>query len=116
MFVATAMVTVLLAALLAWSAVRKLSHEEQVVRTYVRAGVPEDKLNHLAIILLLGATGLVAGLAWAPLGVAAAIGVLCYFALAVASHIRARDAGNLRTPLTLAAIAAIALALRLATA
>jgi hypothetical protein len=55
------------------------------------------------------------GLAWAPIGVAAAIGVILYFIVAVAFHIRADDAENLPTPLALAAIAVAALLLRVAT-
>ena len=115
MVVATTVVTVLLAATLAWSAIRKLSHQEQVVRSYRRAGVPEGMLNALAMILVAGAAGLILGLLWAPIGIAAATGLICYFIVAVAFHIRANDAKNLPTPLTLAAIAAVVLALRLAT-
>jgi hypothetical protein len=114
MSVAAAMVSVLLAALLAWSAVRKLGHQEEVVRSYVRVGVPEDKLNTLAMILLAGTAGLILGLAWAPIGVAAA-GVVCYFLVAIAFHIRAHDMTNLPTPLTYAVLATAVLALRLAT-
>jgi DoxX-like family len=115
MFVATVVVSALLAAALVWSAVRKLSHQDRVVRTYTRVGVPEDKLNYLAVILLAGAAGLLVGLLWAPIGVAAAIGLVAYFVLAVAAHLRADDARNLPTPLTLAAMAAAVLTLRLAT-
>jgi len=115
MFVATAIVSVLLAALLALAAIRKLTHQERIVQSYLRVGVPEDKLNYLAIILLTGAAGLILGLLWAPIGVAAAIGVICYFIGAVAFHIRANDAKNLPTPVALAVIAAVALALRFAT-
>jgi hypothetical protein len=115
MFVATAIVAVLLAALLAFSAVRKLSHREEVVQTYVRVGVPEGKLDYLALVLLAGAAGLVLGLLWAPLGVAAGVGVVGYFVAAVAAHIRAGDAKSLPTPVAYAVIAVVALALRLAT-
>ena len=115
MFVAAAIVSVLLAALLALSAIRKLTHQERIVQSYIGAGVPEDKLNYLAIILLAGAAGLILGLLWAPIGLAAAVGVICYFIGAVAFHIRANDAKNLPTPLAIAVIAAVALALRLAT-
>lgn len=115
MFVATVVVTVLLAALLALAAVRKLTHQERVVASYLKVGVPEDKLNYLAIVLLAGAVGLILGLAWAPIGVAAAIGVICYFIGAVVFHIRADDAKHLPVPLAYAVIAALALALRVAT-
>lgn len=115
MFVATVIVSVLLAALLAFSAIRKLSHREEVVQTYLRAGVPEDKLNYLAIILIAGAAGLILGLFWAPIGVAAAIGLVVYFIVAVGFHIRNDDAEHLPTPLVIALIATAALILRLAT-
>jgi hypothetical protein len=115
MFVATVIVSTLLAAALAFAAIRKLSHRPEVVATYVRVGVPEDRLDYLAMVLLVGAAGLIAGLFWAPIGVAAAIGVVCYFVLAVAAHIRANDVENLPTPLAIELIAVAALILRLAT-
>jgi DoxX-like family len=72
----------LLAALLAFSAVRKLSHAPDVVESYARAGVREEWLNPLAIVLLAGATGLVGGLLWEPLGLAAAGALIVYFLVA----------------------------------
>jgi DoxX-like family len=114
-FAATIAVSILLAATLAYAAVRKLSHRPDVVRSYARVGVPEDKLDVLAFILLAGAAGLVAGLLWAPIGIAAAVGVTAYFALAIAAHIRARDIDNLPTPLVIELLAATALVLQLAT-
>jgi DoxX-like family len=114
--VASTILSSLLAAVLAFSAIRKLSHDEGVVRTYVRAGLPEAWLDRLALILLAGAAGLIAGVFWAPLGIAAAFAVACYFAVAVAFHLRAGDAEHLPTPALLALIAAVALGLRLASA
>jgi DoxX-like family len=115
LFVATVIVSSVLAALLVFAAARKLSHRPEVVATYVRVGVPEDKLDYLAIILLAGAAGLILGLFWGPIGVAAGVGVVCYFLVAIASHIRANDEENLPTPIAIEAIAVAALALRLAT-
>jgi hypothetical protein len=115
MFVATVIVSSLLAALMAFAAVRKLSHRPEVVETYVRVGVPEERLDYLAAILLAGAAGLIVGLLWAPIGVAAAIGVVTYFALAVTTHIRADDAENLPTPVAMELMAIAALVLRVAT-
>ena len=115
MFLATVIVSVLLAALLVYSAGRKLSHQQRFVQPYRRVGVPEGMLDYLAAILLLGAAGLLLGLWWEGLGVAAAGGVLCYFALAIVAHIRARDARNLAGPLAYTLIAVAALTLRLAT-
>jgi DoxX-like family len=116
MAVASVAVSLLLVALLAFAAARKLSHRERIVQSYRRVGVPEDKLDLLAGILLAGAAGVLLGLLWVPVGVAATIGVLCYFAIAIVAHLRANDARNLPAPLAIAMIAAVALALRLGTA
>jgi hypothetical protein len=114
MFIAAVVVSALLAAILATSAVRKLSHREEIVQTYVRVGVPRDKLDYLAFILLAGAAGLVLGLFWAPIGIAAGVGVVAYFVLAVAAHIRHRDQRHVATPLVIELLAVAALTLRLA--
>jgi uncharacterized membrane protein len=103
------LVSVLLAALLVFTAVRKLSHRPEVVATYTRVGVPEDKLDYLAWILLAGAAGLIAGLAWRPVGVAAGIGLVVYFLLAIASHVRADDARNLPPPVVMELLAVASL-------
>ena len=113
MFAATATLSALLAAALAFSAIRKLSHEASVVQAYARAGVPEDKLDYLAAILLAATAALILGLYWAPIGIAAAIGLIIYFLVAVAFHVRANDARNLPTPLALALLAAAVLVMRL---
>jgi hypothetical protein len=115
MFVAAVVVSMLLAAALAYAAVRKLSHRPEVVQTYARVGVAEGRLDQLAMILLAGAAGLVAGLLWAPIGVAAAGAVIVYFGLALGAHIRAADLENLPTPAVIELLAVAALVLRLET-
>ena len=112
MYLATVVVSALLAALMSSAATRKLTHRPEVVESYLRAGVPEDKLDLLAIVLFAGAAGLLAGLLWAPIGIAAGAAALVYFAVAVGFHIRAGDARNLPTPLALAFLAATAAALQ----
>jgi hypothetical protein len=116
-FVFTAMIIVaaLLGSLLALSAYIKLTRREPFVQGYLKVGVPERRLNVLAYLLLLGAIGLIAGLWWAPLGVAAAIALVCYFLAAIAAHLRAGDARSLPTPLTYLGLAVAVLVLRLAT-
>jgi DoxX-like family len=113
-FAAAAVVSSLLAVLLVFSAIRKLSHRPEVVATYTRVGVPEDKLDSLALILLAGAAGLVVGLFWGPLGVAAAVGLVVYFLLAIGAHVRAGDAAHLATPAVIEVMAVAALVLRTA--
>lgn len=112
-FVAAVIVTSLLAATLVAAAIRKLSHRSDVVRSYARVGVPEARLNYLAVILLAGAAGLVGGLFWAPIGLAAGAGVVVYFLLAIAAHVRTGDEEHLLTPLLIEVFALAAVALRL---
>lgn len=115
MVAATAAVSVLLAALLTYSAIRKLSHDPSVVSSYAAAGVPEAWLNRLAALLLAGATGLIVGLAWRPLGVATAAALLAYFGVAISFHLRAGDAEHLPVPSLMALLSATALTLAIAT-
>jgi hypothetical protein len=115
MFVATVITSLLLAGLMAFAAIRKLSHQEHVVAAYTRVGVPADRLDYLAILLLAGAVGLLVGLFWAPIGVAATGATIAYFLLAIAAHLRHDDAVNVGTPVLMELIAVGALILRLAT-
>jgi hypothetical protein len=109
-----AVISTLLALVLAYSAIRKLSHRPDVVRTYVRVGVPEERLDLLAFTLLAGAAGLLAGLVWELVGVAAAAATAVYFAVAIAAHLRADDAQHVATPLVIELVAVTVLVLRLA--
>ncbi|MCO1654850.1 DoxX family protein [Pseudonocardia humida] len=115
MIVASLITSSTLAALLVASAALKLSHREAVVQSYQRVGVPENRLDLLAGILLAGASGLLAGLIWPPVAVAAAAGLLCYFLIAVAAHVRAHDSRHAGPAAVLALLSAAALALRLGT-
>jgi hypothetical protein len=112
---ATGIVSTVLAAMLVVTAVRKLGHREAVVATYRRVGVPEERLNVLAALLLAGAAGLVAGLWWRPLGVAAATALILYFVLAIGAHIRAHDTAHTPMPALYLVLSATTLALHLAT-
>jgi hypothetical protein len=68
-------------------------------------------------LLIAAAIGLVVGLFWAPVGIAAASGLVLYFAIAAVMHVRVRDPiGQILNPLVPAAISAVALYLRIATA
>jgi DoxX-like family len=96
MVIASVVVASLLAALITYSAALKLTHRPKVVEDYHRAGVPEGWLNWLAALLLAAAAGLVVGHWWAPAGIAAAGGLVAYFALAVAFHIRKEGCGQRR--------------------
>jgi type VI protein secretion system component VasF len=65
-------------------------------------------------VLLLAAAGLVVGLWWPLAGIAAAIGLVIYFVLAVGFHVRANDTAHVLTPSVLAGVSAAVVALQLA--
>jgi hypothetical protein len=113
MVVASIIVSSLLAAAIGYSALLKLTHRPEVVDSYRRAGVPEHWLNGLAAVLLAAATALVAGIWWAPVGIAASAGLIAYFAIAVAFHVRAKVTKNAATPVALTVLAMSAFGLLL---
>lgn len=111
MFITYAVVGILLALVLAASATFTLSRNEQVMTNMRKVGVPEAWLPRLAALKAAGAVGLVAGLWFAPLGIAAAIGVTLYFVGAVIAHLRVKDY-ELAPAAILTLVAAAALVLR----
>jgi uncharacterized membrane protein YphA (DoxX/SURF4 family) len=113
MFIATDVVSALLAALLVLSATGKLRRDPAQLKVMQTVGFPLDKLWLLATAELAGAAGLVIGLFWWPIGVAAAVGVVLYFIGAVGAHLRVRDSA--RVPAAPLVFAIAALALRLTT-
>ncbi|WP_069164141.1 DoxX family protein [Nocardia altamirensis] len=113
MFIATVVVSVLIAAFLINSAIFKITRNSRIVDSYAKLGVPDSWLNPLAAVLLAGAAGLVAGLWLAPIGIAAAIGLILYFGLAIGFHVKGKDWGNIAAPIVALALAAAALVLRI---
>jgi uncharacterized membrane protein YphA (DoxX/SURF4 family) len=110
MFIATAIVSSLLAVALIASGVMKLVKPPQYVKTMTALGVPENRLWLLAAAEIAGAIGLVAGLFWWPIGIAAATGVVLYFVGALGAHLRVRDKNFASAAIMLlAAVAALAL-------
>lgn len=88
MFVVTVIVSLLLAVALAGSAAGKLTGNKQAIAVVRGVGVKEAQIPVLAYLEIAGAVGLLIGLFWAPLGIVAAVGVVLYFAGAVAAHLR----------------------------
>jgi DoxX-like family len=110
MYIAAAVVSGLFAAALLMSARAKLVKDKALVVGMAKVGVPEDKLWLLAAAEIAGAAGLLVGLLWWPIGVAAAIGLILYFLGAIASHLRVRDKAIApATVLLIVAVAALAL-------
>ncbi|MBF6209846.1 DoxX family protein [Nocardia puris] len=83
-------VTVVLALGAAASGVGTLTRQPQIVDIITAVGFPADRIWILGALKVAGAVGLLVGLAWWPLGVAAAVGLVAYFCGALAMHLRAR--------------------------
>jgi hypothetical protein len=119
MFIAAVVFSVILSVVLSGSAFAKLTKDPKVVDSIVgTVGVPENRLWMLAALELAGAAGLLIGLFWAPLGIAAAIGVILYFIGAVIGHARVGDTAPavIGVPAGILVVALVTLLLRAATA
>lgn len=91
MFVTTACVSLILAAVLGFSAYGKLTRNRALVDGIYAVGFPDERIPLLAGALIAGAAGLLIGLLWWPIGVAAAVGLIAYFIAAVVAHLRISD-------------------------
>ncbi|MFJ2722704.1 DoxX family protein [Streptomyces sp. NPDC087437] len=115
MFIGYVIVAALLALASVGSAFLTFTRNPQVVSSMTKVGVPDSWLPWLATAKAAGALGLLAGLVAAPLGIAAAGGLVLYFVGAVISHLRVKD--NAVAPVVvLTLLAAAALVLRVASA
>ncbi|MGW4382179.1 DoxX family protein [Kitasatospora sp. NPDC004531] len=88
MYLAAAVVSIALAAVLARTAHATFTGKEVVRRGVVEVGFPPSLLWLLGLAQAAGAAGLLAGLLWAPLAVAAAGCLVLYFLGAVGAHLR----------------------------
>ncbi|BCY12132.1 hypothetical protein L3i22_072200 [Actinoplanes sp. L3-i22] len=98
------------------SAVAKIRGVERVTGVLSAAGVPRSWFVPLALLNIAGGLGLLIGILWRPLGVAAAVGLVLYYAGAVITHARVRDVKGMPLPAVLLAFAAVTLALAVASA
>jgi uncharacterized membrane protein YphA (DoxX/SURF4 family) len=114
MFIAYAVIAVLLALGLLPSAWTKLTRQERVVQTFTgQLGVPLGLYPFLAACEIAGAAGLIIGLWYRPLGTAAAAGVTLYFVGAIGAHLRKNDVKGIVTPVLILILSTAALVLRI---
>ena len=107
-------ITILLAAMAAFSGVAKIRLDPRIVRVIHEViGVPLSYFPLLAACEFAGALGLLVGIWWPPLGVAAGIGLVLYFVGAVASHLRVGDVKGIGPAAFMLAVAAAALVMRI---
>lgn len=91
MFFASVTVSILLALVLLASGVMKVRRAPAVVANLARVGIPERVIPGLGALEIAATLGLLIGLLWWPIGLAAAIGSVAYFIGAIVTHLRARD-------------------------
>ncbi|MEJ5946584.1 DoxX family protein [Pseudokineococcus basanitobsidens] len=117
MFVATVVLSIVLAALLVVSARGKLTHDATIMRIMRHVGASDRLVRVLAYLEIAGAVGLLVGLV-GPLGwigVLAGVGVVLYFLGALVAHLRVGDK-NVVAPAVPLVLAVVVLALRSASA
>lgn len=107
-YIALAVVFALMLAVSGLGKMRRHAHQVKVIHETV--GVPLNYFSLLAACEFAGALGLVAGIWWPALGVAAAIGLALYFVGAIISHLRVGDIKGVGPAVFMLALAAGALA------
>src|SRR6516164_7939533 len=109
-------ITILLVAMVLWSGVAKVHRDPNVIRViHEIVGVPLRYFPLLAACEFAGALGMVLGILWPPLGMAAGIGLVLYFLGAAISHLRVSDVKGVGPAAFMLVLAAAALALRILT-
>lgn len=116
MDIAYLVVTLVLAAMVAFSGLGKLRRDPRIVQiVHEVVGVPLKYFPLLAVCEFAGALGLALGIWWPYLGIAAAIGLVVYFVGAIVSHVRVGDVKGLGPAAFMLTFSAAALALRILT-
>ncbi len=100
MFLAYIILAIVRTAQIGYSSLIKFRRAPRVMKTIVEgAGVPVEWLPWLAACEMAGAAGILLGIAWRPLGIIAASGLVLYFVGAIIAHRRAGDVRGMLTPL-----------------
>ena len=108
--------TILLAAMLLFSGLGKIRRDPRQMRVvHEIIGVPLKYFPLLAACEFAGALGLVLGIMWPPLGVAAGVGLVLYFVGAIVSHLRVGDVKGVGPAAFMLAVAVAALIMRILT-
>ncbi|MEU2282944.1 DoxX family protein [Streptomyces sp. NPDC013178] len=117
MFIATIIVSCALAAAMLASGIQKLVGNPHQADLMAEVGFPADRMWMLGACSVAGGLGLLVGLYWWPLGVAAAVGGIAYFAGAIAFHLKSRHVDqSMFGAVVLTAMSVAALVLRMASA
>ncbi|WP_275007055.1 DoxX family protein [Promicromonospora iranensis] len=116
MFVASVIVSALLALATALSGYNKVTRNPQLVESLHKVGVTDRYVPVLGTLLLAGAAGTAVGIWWAPIGIAATACFVLYFLGALVAHLRVKDWPGVGPTAGLMLFSAAALVLRLLSA
>ncbi|MEV4453232.1 MULTISPECIES: DoxX family protein [Streptomyces] len=106
MFAAYVVAAILVAMMLVLSGRGMIVKDERVMASLNTVRVSDSWRLPLAAVKFAGALGLLAGIAYRPLGVAAAVGVLLFFLGAIGAHLRVKDGKGAAFPMILAVVSA----------
>lgn len=114
MVIAFVVVTLVTIAANAIESVANFMKADWVKQNSHAVGVPDSRLPFLGFVKGAAAVGLAVGLFWRPLGIAAAVGLVVFFVLALVLHVRARVFHNIVGPIGFLALSVATLWLMLA--
>jgi DoxX-like family len=89
--IATVIVTICLAGLFAFAGSIKLLGVKQSLAIRDRLGISPSPWRIIGVLEWAGVAGVLAGLAWPPIGIAAAVGLTLLSVGAIVSHVRSSD-------------------------
>jgi uncharacterized membrane protein YphA (DoxX/SURF4 family) len=116
MHIAYLVTTLVFGLMVLFSGVGKIQrHPHQVKVVHETVGLPLQYFPLLAACEFAGAVGLVIGIWWPPIGIAAGIGLVLYFVGAVVSHLRVGDVKGIGAAAFMLVLAVGAVALRVLT-
>jgi hypothetical protein len=96
MSVAYGVLAVVTSVMVTFSGMMKVRHDPKTIKIiHEVVGVPLRFFPFLAACEFAGAIGLLAGILWPPLGLAASAGLVLYFIGAMVGHVRVNDFGGL---------------------
>ncbi|MET7695183.1 DoxX family protein [Streptomyces sp. NPDC005483] len=117
MFITTVVLAALLAVGFAAAAIPKILANDEAAANAQHVGFSVGAFRIIGLLEIAGAAGVLIGLLWAPLGVAAAAGLFLVSIGGLASHLRVKDRPKAAAPVVLFGVLAVSvLLLRLATA
>lgn len=109
-------ITLVFALMVSYSGIGKIRRDPlQVKVVHETVGIPLRHFPLLAACEFAGALGLVVGIWWPPIGVAAGIGLVLYFVGAIVSHLRVGDFKGIGSAAFMLVLAAGSLAFRVLT-